>query len=129
MIDAELPEGWAMARLADGLVTDVQSGFACGRHNRDGEGIAHLRPMNVSEAGAIDLRNLRFVSAGEADREERLLQNGDVLFNNTNSPELVGKTALYTLDEPRAFSNHMTRVRCDRRVLLPDFCAMFLHQR
>jgi type I restriction enzyme S subunit len=83
--------------------------------------------MNVSEEGRIDLGNLKFVPKAEADRDVRLLRCEDVLFNNTNSPELVGKTACYDLPEPRAFSNHMTRVRCHPEILDPHYCALVLH--
>jgi hypothetical protein len=40
--------------------------------------------MNVSVEGSIDLSNLKFVPASEADREARLVKAGDVIFNNTN---------------------------------------------
>ncbi len=121
-----LPVGWAIISLAD-IVIDLQSGFACGAHNRGGTGVPHLRPMNVNEHGRIQLEDLKFVAKEEADRDERWLRKGDVLFNNTNSPELVGKTAFYDLDEPRAFSNHMTRIRF-REGVSAQFYALFLHQ-
>lgn len=124
--DRDLPDGWTVTCLGDGLLVDVQPGFACGKHNRAGKGIGHLRPMNVSVDGNIDLSNLKFVPASEA---ERFVRAGDVIFNNTNSDELVGKTACYTLGDALAFSNHMTRLRCDTAVLEPRFCAMQLHQR
>ena len=125
----EFPEGWALTTLGDGLAVDVQPGFACGAHNRQGKGIPHLRPMNVSEEGQINLSDLKFVPKEEAERDERLIRAGDLLFNNTNSPALVGKTAYYADQEPRAFSNHMTRVRCHRAIIDSIFCAMVLHQK
>ncbi len=122
----DLPEGWATTTIGD-IATDLQPGFACGKHNRDG-GIPHMRPMNVSEEGEISLTDVKFVPVEEADRDERRLRPGDILFNNTNSPELVGKTACYRHDEPRAFSNHMTRVRIGGGVE-PRFAALYLHQK
>jgi type I restriction enzyme S subunit len=127
--DADLPEGWVTARLGEGLVIDVQPGFACGANNRDAKGVPHLRPMNVNEDGRIDLTDVKYVLESEAVRESRWVRLGDVLFNNTNSPDLVGKTACYDLSEPRAFSNHMTRVRCRAELIDPHFCAMALHQK
>ena len=124
---AGLPEGWTLARLRDGLVIDVRSGFACGENNRDGRGVPQLRPMNVTESGQIDLSNLKYVPESKVDRAERWLREGDVVFNNTNSPELVGKTACYRDSVPRAFSNHMTRIRCRGDALNPDYCALALH--
>lgn len=84
--------------------------------------------MNVSEEGAIALSNVKYVPREVVNREERWLQTGDVIFNNTNSPELVGKTAYYGDAGSRAFSNHMTRIRCRLDLLDPHFCALTLHQ-
>ncbi len=126
--DSDLPDGWALAALGDSLVTDVQTGFACGINNREGHGIAHLRPMNVNANGEIDLKDLKYVPESECDQDERLVRKGDVIFNNTNSTELVGKTAYYGLSQLRAFSNHMTRVRCHSDVLNSQFCSLALHQ-
>jgi type I restriction enzyme S subunit len=89
------------------VLADVQPGFASGKHNSEGEGIPHLRPMNVSPRGTIDLSDVRFV-AGD---DPRRLKKGDILFNNTNSPAWVGKTALVDSAQELAFSNHMTRLR------------------
>lgn len=122
-----VPYGWAEAALSDGLIRDVQPGFACGAHNSTGAGTPHLRPMNVNEAGRIDLNVLKYVPRSVADAMHRWLERGDVLFNNTNSPELVGKTAYYDEGEPRPFSNHMTRLRTDPLVLDPRYCAHVLH--
>jgi type I restriction enzyme, S subunit len=84
--------------------------------------------MNVSEDGGIELRDLKYVPRSAVTGEQYLLRRDDVLFNNTNSSELVGKTACYDLEEPRAFSNHMTRLRCRSEVLMPRYCAVALHQ-
>lgn len=46
------------------------------------------------------------------------LDGGDILFNNTNSTELVGKTALVTKALPYAFSNHLTRIRVNKNKAL-----------
>lgn len=125
----DLPDGWACVKLGAGVISDVQPGFACGAHNRQGDGVAHLRPMNISPDGQIELSDVKYVSASEVDRNERWVTSGDVLFNNTNSPELVGKTAYYSDVTPRAFSNHMTRIRCHAEFLDPRFCAIVLHHK
>lgn len=122
-----LAEGWTVTPLKD-VVLDIQPGFACGVHNATGEGVAHLRPMNVNEKGEIALSVIKYVPASEVNKPERLICQGDVLFNNTNSPELVGKTAFYDCVETRAFSNHMTRVRCNSEVIDGKYCASALHQ-
>ncbi|MEU4351619.1 restriction endonuclease subunit S [Streptomyces sp. NPDC023838] len=101
-----LPAGWIRATLGE-LGVEVQPGFASGKHNRDGEGILHLRPMNITRNGVLDTLDARYV----VDNSDRRVELGDVLFNNTNSPALVGKTAWVDSAEPLAYSNHMTRLR------------------
>ncbi|MGA2528445.1 MAG: restriction endonuclease subunit S [Acidimicrobiales bacterium] len=118
-----LPPGWEWTPVGD-VACDVRSGFASGKHNAVGSGIPHLRPMNVSRLGAINLEEVKYVDPGV---DERRLAPGDVLFNNTNSSVLVGKTALFRQDSGEfAFSNHMTRVRTEYGVV-PAFVAAQLH--
>jgi type I restriction enzyme, S subunit len=122
MIDAEdLPDGWAVAKVGE-IAASIQSGFACGAHNRDGRGTIHLRPMNITAEGLLSLEDVRHIE-GECPHKVGV---GDVLFNNTNSAELVGKTALILESSGHAFSNHMTRIRC-KSVIEPAFLAIQLN--
>ncbi len=116
-----LPASWEVAHVGD-VIYDVQPGFASGRHNEEGIGVPHLRPMNVDRRGCVDLAVLKYVPVRDGPRVRR----GDVLFNNTNSPELVGKTAHIDIDAECAFSNHMTRLRPPDG-LVPKFVAYQLH--
>lgn len=116
------PLNWSLVALED-ISADVSPGFASGRHNSDGTGIPHLRPMNVDRDGQIDLSVVK--SVAESNGIE--LQPGDVLFNNTNSAELIGKTAVVSTREAGfAFSNHMTRIRPEFGIN-PTFAARQLH--
>lgn len=49
------------------------------------------------------------------------------MFNNTNSPALVGKTALFDEDGLFLFSNHMTRIRLAIDIAEPGYVAHYLH--
>jgi type I restriction enzyme, S subunit len=118
---ATVPASWMIVPLED-LTTDIQPGFPTGEHNREKRGVPHLRPMNISRAGAIDLTELKYA----APRPSFEVRRGDILFNNTNSPELIGKTALCALDASLAYSNHMTRVRVNGAVNA-GFVAHQLH--
>jgi type I restriction enzyme, S subunit len=100
---------WPTARLGD-LVDNVRSGFASGQNIPDG--ILQFRMNNVTSSGAIDLTKKRRVPIPRPGIGAFLLEPGDVLFNATNSPELVGKSAFFPgLDEPVTFSNHFYRLR------------------
>jgi type I restriction enzyme S subunit len=105
------------------VAIEVRSGFASGKHNTEGRGVPHLRPMNVSRLGEIELDEVKYV---DPEKDERRLAVGDVLFNNTNSPALVGKTAVVRRPGEFAFSNHMTRVRVHPSIN-SDFVAAQLH--
>jgi type I restriction enzyme S subunit len=121
-MSANSPTKWQSRPLAE-LVDDFQPGFASGKHNAQGRGIVHVRPMNVSRNGLLDFAELKFIETEEGHR----LCQGDVLFNNTNSPALVGKTAFVDTDRELAFSNHMTRLRVNRKSVDAKFLAIQLH--
>ena len=104
----------------------VQNGFPCGNWNDKGVGVLQLRPFNVTEGGQIDLSSVKFI---ETDKklDNYLLRDGDVIFNNTNSEALVGKTAYWARSESAVLSNHMTILRVlDPEALSGQFLAFYL---
>ena len=118
----KLPKGWSTVLLAD-IASEITPGFASGQHDSHGGGQPHLRPMNVDRSGQIDLGVVKFVPPNK----DRVLAAGDILFNNTNSPELVGKTAVVSWRERGfAYSNHMTRISVDSGIS-SSFVARQLH--
>jgi len=122
---APLPEGWRWVRLGD-VIRDAQGGFACGA--RDQGGIAQLRMNNVDTSGNLLLDDLVRVPPDGIDIERYLLKAGDLLFNNTNSTELVGKSALFQgHSEPLVYSNHFTRLRTIPDLTLPGFVSRWLN--
>ncbi len=117
-----LPSGWININLVQ-ISKRINPGFPSGKHNKAKLGIPHLRPMNISDKGEIDLSNLKYV---EVEEYESLLI-GDVLFNNTNSPKWVGKTAYIKKDTNWAYSNHMTRIRLFINYIKPAWVSYLLH--
>jgi hypothetical protein len=101
-----LPDGWAWVTTGE-IAQQVNLGFPSGKHNTESRGVPHLRPMNISPVGEIDLSLVRYVEVSGYDA----LREGDVLFNNTNSPAWLGKTTHIRKDTNWPYSNHMTRVR------------------
>lgn len=118
----ECPHGWLHTTVGE-IVDYIESGFSCSQHNTQGEGIPHLRPMNVSPDGDVTLENTLYVPS---DAGRNRLQHGDVLFTNTSSTVLVGKTASVREPGEWAFSNHMTRLRPSDGVI-SEFIARQLH--
>ena len=94
-----LPLGWARTTIGE-IADQINPGFPSGQHNVEHRGVPHLRPMNISAKGEIVLSDLKYVEVTEYDP----LLKGDVLFNNTNSPMLLGKTSYIRQDTNWAYS-------------------------
>ena len=121
LAEDQAPPGWAITSVGH-IARLIASGFPSGKHNQDGVGVPHVRPMNIDREGRLDLNSLKYVD-GAIPRD---LSKGDVLFNNTNSPELIGKTTVVSIDRRLAYSNHMTRISLEDG-LDPTFIARQLH--
>jgi type I restriction enzyme S subunit len=127
-----LPENWDTAHLGD--LVRIKSGFACAKKNLvpAGEGVAHLRPFNVGTNGEMDLSEVYYIPPDYKNNiENYALEPGHVLFNNTNSVELVGKTALVTQPMQCAFSNHIYRLTVKdkaKRRLEPAWLTLVLRR-
>jgi type I restriction enzyme S subunit len=124
-IDLDLyPKGWKATSLGDLVekgVIWIKNGYAQGTHNQDGQGIPHLRPFNISTNGQIDLSQIKYVTPPETDSPYRVYPK-DVVFNNTNSEELVGKTAFFKNHGDYVLSNHMTIIRVMNENVLDAYC-------
>ncbi|MDB5662170.1 MAG: type restriction endonuclease subunit, partial [Sphingomonas bacterium] len=86
--------------------------------------VAVLRMGNIQD-GELDWSDLVFTSDAEEIAKYRL-QAGDVLFNRTNSPALVGKTAVYHGEQDAVYAGYLIRVRCGSE-LLPDYLGHCLN--
>jgi type I restriction enzyme S subunit len=125
-----LPKEWRIVRLGEVVERGIllmRNGFPEGRHNATGMGVPHLRPFNITNDGALDLSQIKFV-APPSDDDPHWLHPGDVIFNNTNSEELVGKTAFFNHDGRFVLSNHMTFLRVlEPGQIDPYWLARLLH--
>ena len=117
-----LPGGWVWTRLRD-IAEKINPGFPSGKHNKECRGVPHLRPMNINIKGEIELSEVKYV---QPDSYDSLLK-GDVLFNNTNSPKLLGKTSYIKDDTNWAYSNHMTRIRLNSSFLNSAWISYYIH--
>lgn len=116
--------GPAHAALGDVLV-EARPGFACGDDVADG--VFQFRMNNITTEGQIELSKRRRVPRDSRNIDRYLVELGDVLFNATNSPDLVGKTAYFAgLEEPAVFSNHFLRLRPDADRLDGRFLSRWL---
>jgi len=119
----KIPKEWEVVRLGDAIL-EAQSGFASGR--RDENGILQLRMDSIETDGRINVEGGVKVPIPQ-NVEDYILRPGDVLFNNTNSVDLIGKTAIFRGEFPKSvYSNHLTRIRVDRSKVLPEWLVYSL---
>ena len=114
----ELPDGWCWATV-DQVSERVQYGSST-RTSSDHRGIPVLRMGNIQE-GALNLDNLKYLPPDHSEFPKLLLAAGDLLFNRTNSAELVGKSAVYRgSPDPCSFASYLIRAR----MLSPHLAAV-----
>lgn len=108
--DLDLPGTWEFVSV-DQLATLVQYGSSAKTSESLTKGVAVLRMGNIFE-GQLDYTNLKYLPASHDEFPELLLRDGDILFNRTNSAELVGKTAVYSdMGRPISFASYLIRLR------------------
>ncbi len=122
-----LPDGWEYVNLSAPNI-EILSGFSCARKYAISEGLLHLRPFNIGNDGELDFSERIYIPEYFiTNASDYSIKIGDILFNNTNSVELVGKSAISRTNLKCGFSNHLTRIRIvDKNYLDPRWVLVFL---
>jgi len=90
--------------------------------NAKNDGVAVIRMNNIHD-GELDFGNLKHLKLSKNERDRLLLKDGDILFNRTNSKELVGKCAVFHAQGEYVFASYLIRIRADSSKANPDFLA------
>ncbi|MBG9566162.1 restriction endonuclease subunit S [Paenibacillus cisolokensis] len=90
----------------------IEANYGTSKKANEGTGqFPYLRMNNITYQGYMDYSNLKYIDLDDKEQEKYLVQKGDLLFNRTNSKELVGKTAVFDSDEKMAIAGYIVRVR------------------
>lgn len=119
----DLPDTYAVTTVGD--VAALLDYGTSKRSGSEADGIPVLRMGNIQD-GRLDLSEIKYC---KVDREigRLILQDGDLLFNRTNSPELVGKAAVFHENETMTFASYLIRVRFLAGVVDPDFANYWIN--
>lgn len=101
-------KNWEIKKL--GEVAQTQYGTSKKATSIVGE-FPILRMNNITYSGEMDYKDLKYIELSDSEKEKFLLKKGELLFNRTNSKELVGKTGLFNLDIPMAFAGYLIRIK------------------
>ncbi len=118
-------KGWDTGTIRD-LVAEVRYGSSRKAADGDSGQYPYLRMNNITYNGELDLSDTKTIDIPDEELDKCTVRRGDVLFNRTNSKELVGKTCVYNRDEMMVLAGFVIRVRVNERIL-PEVLSAFLN--
>lgn len=122
-LPTENTHSYEIGRIGD-VVCDVHYGTSK-KASDDGE-YTYLRMNNITYDGELDLSDTKRISVPDKELAGCIVKKGDVLFNRTNSRDLVGKTCAFNLDVPMIIAGYIIRLRMNGRVV-PEYLSTFLN--
>lgn len=121
---SELPKGWVWVTIEQ-LSYKVQYGSSS-KCTANENGIPVFRMGNILDGKLID-NDLKYLPQDHNEFPNLLLETGDILFNRTNSAELVGKTAVYKgLPNPCSFASYLIRMKVTSGII-PDLISYYIN--
>jgi len=87
-----------------------------------------LRMNNITYSGELDLSDLKYISLSDKEKEKYLVHKGEILFNRTNSKELVGKCAVFKYDYPMAYAGYLIKLTPNEKTN-GEFISAFLNSK
>lgn len=118
-----VPDSWDVAKIGD-VSLSTQYGLSV---RGQPSGAYPILRMNCQEDGAVHYRNLQYVDLDLATYEDFRLRPGDLLFNRTNSIELVGRMSIIDDEQPAVFASYLVRLTVDTKRCLPRFLNYFMN--
>lgn len=110
------PGHWMLTNLGN-----LCDGFQYGTSKKsETSGLVPVLRMGNLQNGEVDWSDLKY-SSDESDIKKYALSDGDVLFNRTNSPDLVGKTSIYRGQSKAIFAGYLIKIKNRHDVLHSEF--------
>ena len=121
----ESPECWEWARIGDAsLFTE----YGMSEKTFDGINGIPVFKMGDIQDGKVILGGQKLVPENVEGLPSLYLKNGDVLYNRTNSAELVGKTGIYDgPDDAYTFASYLVRIRCSKECVHPTYLNLSMN--
>lgn len=121
------PKGWSVVPLGEALAAADYGSSTKASDTRNG--VPLIRMGNVGFDGNLNLSNLKYVQLDDAAVEKYVLRKGDILFNRTNSKDLVGKTGLWDGGLHAVVASYFIRLRVDEGMLVPTYLWALMNGR
>jgi type I restriction enzyme, S subunit len=111
-----IPEEWEVVPLRR-LITSVEYGSSA---KSNVHGHTPVLRMGNLQGGKVDWDDLVYTN-DESEIRRYTLKPGDVLFNRTNTIDLVGKTSIYKGERPAIFAGYLIRINVDKSLLNSEY--------
>ena len=123
----ELPVGWEWVRM--GWLGESFDYGSSQKSVDDSAAVPILRMGNI-QGGRVVMNNLKYLKDVQGELPYLVLREGDLLFNRTNSYELVGKTGLFEgcLREV-TFASYLIRIRLMHALVNPEYINAYMNTR
>ena len=119
----ENQKDWEVVKIRD-IVTDVRYGTS--KPAVEGGRYPYLRMNNLTVDGGLDLSDLKYIDIPDNEIEKCVVRKGDILFNRTNSIDLIGKTAVFNLLDDMVIAGYIIRIRLNNQIL-PDVFSQYMN--
>lgn len=117
-------KGWEKGKIAD-IIIKTQYGTSNKANEENGQ-FKILRMGNITYNGQFDFSDMKYIDLTEDEQKKYLVYKGEVLFNRTNSKELVGKTAVYKENKPMAYAGYLVKAIPNERAT-GEFIAAYMN--
>ena len=119
----ENQKNWPVVKIRE-IVTDVRYGTS--KPAVEGGKYPYLRMNNLTVDGGLDLSDLKYIDIPDNEIEKCVVRKGDILFNRTNSIDLIGKTAVFNLLDDMVIAGYIIRIRLNNQIL-PDVFSQYMN--
>ena len=118
-----VPESWDVVKMEECL---LQTQYGLSAKGNEKGNVPILRMTNQKD-GYISDENLQYVNISEKEFVKFKVNIDDVIFNRTNSFELVGRTAIFKLSGDCIFASYLIRLITNSKKLYPEFLNFYLN--
>jgi type I restriction enzyme, S subunit len=121
----DLPKGWKWARIGQ-LAIQTQYGTSQ-KSVGGGDGVPVLAMGNIQNGSVVQFAD-KTIPEDSAELPDLFVKNKDLLYNRTNSFELVGKTGIYLGDDDKfTFASYLIKIRLDENLVSSVFVNLAMN--
>ena len=105
--------GWDIGTVNDAI--EYSEYGSSNKSNEEKIGYPVLGMSNITYEGQLDLTNLNYVQLTDAEFKKLKLEQGDIIFNRTNSTELVGKTTYWNKSFDAVLASYLVKIKLNKK--------------